>query len=120
MWLLILIPYIVLAFILASIADSKGRSYGGYLAMGICFSPVIGFIILIAEGENKEVLAERGFLMRRTKICPFCANSIKQEAVFCEYCRKEIPIKDNETMPIIEPDRDVPVNTNSVAYKVKH
>jgi ABC-type molybdate transport system permease subunit len=84
------IVWIVLAFVLASSAKGKGRSYGGFLALGLILSPIIGFIVLMAIGENKEALRQQNIASGITKKCPFCANEIKREAIVCQYCGREL------------------------------
>jgi len=53
--IIILVVWIVLAFVLANAAKEKGRSYGGFLVLGLLTSPLLGFIILIAFGDKKGV-----------------------------------------------------------------
>ena len=91
MTFIVVIIWIVLAFVLASAAKGKGRSYGAYLALGLFLSPVIGFIVLMAVGDNKEELEKQNITAGKTKICPFCANEIKSAAIVCQFCGRDLP-----------------------------
>jgi ABC-type molybdate transport system permease subunit len=91
MGFVIFILWIILAFVLASTAKNKGRSYGSFLALGLVLSPIIGFIVLMAMGENREALERQSIANGVTKRCPFCANQIRKGAIVCQYCGRDLP-----------------------------
>lgn len=96
MFIIIGLFWLILDFVLASAAQKKGRSFGGFLIIGLLLSPIIGFIILLAMGENKQEVEKQNISAGITKKCPFCANEIKKEAVVCQFCGKEIPKEKGE------------------------
>jgi hypothetical protein len=77
---------------------------------------LIGWIItLIAQlkyNDDKNEL-KTFFFGENTKICPFCANKIKEEAVICQYCGKDLPINtDNRN---ISNKNDISIECNTMA-----
>ncbi|MBD2797742.1 zinc ribbon domain-containing protein [Xenorhabdus sp. 18] len=79
-----------LGLIPAGIAASKGRSFGAWW--------FYGFLIFIVALIHSLVLESKQHITEKKKInageikkCPFCAETIKTEAIVCKHCNKEIP-----------------------------
>ena len=78
-------------------AVAKGRTYSSYFWLGF-FLPVIGLIVtsmLSAPAPKPVVLVESTTQSNQvnngpTKKCPFCAELIQIEAVFCKHCRNTL------------------------------
>ena len=91
MGFVVFIIWLILCFVCGSSAKSKGRSFGAYFALSLFLSPLVGFIVLLVKGENKEALAEKNISLGVSKKCPFCANEIKTEAIVCQFCGRDLP-----------------------------
>ena len=79
---------LVIVFLIVASSMLSSWQYGGDISIGFWFSLIvsIGICIMTFSGiknENKNLV--------QIKKCPFCANDIKQEAIICQFCGKDIP-----------------------------
>jgi hypothetical protein len=77
---------IVMAVIPAYIAKSKGRSFGLFLFYGLMLGPIAIIHALVMKGETGAAQGGQG-----SKKCPYCAETIKQEAIVCKHCGRDLP-----------------------------
>ncbi|MCL1812957.1 MAG: hypothetical protein FWG29_05490 [Treponema sp.] len=103
---LIIIFWIIFTIILAFHAKNKGRSFKIFFIIGLLLSPLIGSVILLAIGEDKEAIKRLNLINAKIKYCPFCANVIKWEAVICQYCKKDLHTEYLEDENNFEEDDD--------------
>ncbi|MCR5309224.1 MAG: hypothetical protein K6E21_03855 [Bacilli bacterium] len=53
MGIFIAILWLILAFVVASLAKKRGRSYAGWLILSLIISPIITGLIVLLLGEKK-------------------------------------------------------------------
>lgn len=87
----------LLGLIPAFIAQSKGRSFGGWWLYGFLLFIVAIIHVLFVPSLNSSgaaVTDSQGPM----RDCPYCAESVKYQATKCKHCGSEI-----EPMPVPEP-----------------
>ena len=97
LWVAVLGFWILMGHLTGRIAAAKGRTYSSFFWLGF-FLPVIGLIVastLSPLAPKTVVLADSTAVVNQvsndsTKKCPFCAELIQNEAVFCKHCRNNL------------------------------
>lgn len=83
MALLVMAAWFALAFWVATHAEKRGRSAGGWFTLSAIFSPLVGVALLMALPEIERASP---LLVR----CPACRELIRRDAVKCKHCGTEI------------------------------
>ena len=90
--LFIIIIWIVLTVVASKTAAKKGRPTGMVIFLSIVLSPLIGIIVALAMGEDKDAIESKEVASGGQRKCPFCAEMVKSEAIVCKHCGKELPV----------------------------
>jgi hypothetical protein len=86
---IVIIVWVVLAFVLASAARDKGRSYWIFFLISLFLSPLTGFILLSICNIKKSLEINK-IINGKAKTCPFCASVLKIEATICKHCGRDV------------------------------
>ncbi len=84
----ILLIWVIAAIAAGIIASNKNRSAAGWALATFLLSPLLIIIILVL---SKKEGSPRSLATQGSKMCPFCAEEIKAEAVVCKHCGKDLP-----------------------------
>lgn len=95
MAVVITLGWFVLAFWVATRAEKRGRSAGGWFALSTVFSPLIGIALLMALPEVGNAALPRDaqgnpMTALTHQRCPACRELIHRDASVCRYCGKEL------------------------------
>ena len=91
MWLLTFVFFWVAFCIATAIyAEGRGRNGAAFFCFAILASPLVAFIFAAASPPT-----DKG-----GRRCPFCAESVKLEAMKCKHCGSELPKRQSRATEI--------------------
>lgn len=80
----LLLGWLVLAFVTASLAERKGDSAGLWFVLGVMLGPwaLLGVAIKAAPAVQSH--------LDELKVCPHCAERVQRAAVVCRFCGRDL------------------------------
>lgn len=79
-----------LAFIPAIIANSKGRNFWLWYLYGVLIF-IVALVHALCLSKSPQI-KEQELKNNGYKECPFCREMVKEGAIVCPHCRRDLPI----------------------------
>ena len=84
-----LIVSLIMGFVASSIYSSKGRNpVSGFIA-GFLFGP-LGIMFALFLSLDGDALIHQRIKQGELKLCPYCAEPIRAQAVICKHCNSDV------------------------------
>lgn len=87
---MIFIFWIGLSILIGVYASNRGRNGVLYFFLSAILSPLLGFIFILAAGDDKKEIEKQRIASGQERKCPFCAELIKVEAKVCKHCGRDV------------------------------
>jgi len=88
--MIVALVLLVFCFRVATYAEKKGLSYTPILILGLLTTPIVAFIVTLIMASNSEKVNKANVSHSNTKKCQFCAELIKEEAIVCRFCNRDV------------------------------
>ena len=111
-WLIVFIPiWIGCCVGTGALAKSRGHEPVSFALLALVISPLLACIVLLVMPSNVGELERMSVVAGSSRKCPFCAETVKSEAIVCRFCGRDIP-------PVSKTSRrEIPVFTRQQVYQ---
>lgn len=87
--MVLLFIWLMMAGVVAIIANSKGFDASGWFFYGVLIWPIALAHVIVKPAINREAIGTKGDATssdQPTRTCPECAETIKAAAMVCRFC----------------------------------
>ena len=106
--------WIGLAIVVGVVANSRGRSGGGWFLLSVPVSPLAAGLLVFALPNLRRQKLHRNE-HPKSQNCPYCTQAIEVKAIVCNHCGKEIPFSTFPLRPIKRPTYPIGVAVSVIA-----
>jgi len=91
-WFALIIQGVISGGFCAYIASQKNKDSSEWFVLGFLFSILAVLALIAIPNENNT---DQPDITLRT--CPYCAERIKKQAIFCRFCQKDLPVLNHDS-----------------------